>query len=76
MKNERTSARVASIAARMIGKQAKHKMKKSSRVFIESGEGLNKKRIDVGSWGDILAMSGSCTTQAADRPKAKKKAKR
>lgn len=61
VKNERTSARVAKIAGKIVA----HKGLDRDYVFPEIGL----------KWSELRALAASCLTQAPDKPKKKGKAK-
>lgn len=66
-RNERTSPRVAKLAARILA------LKPYFEVFPVShktGRGMD---LWVINWSDLRALAGSCLTQAPDKPKAKKR---
>lgn len=64
MKNERTSARVARIAAKVLRIKT---YRASEPVAVEYIDGRDK----FVTWGDVRALAASCLTQTAPK-KAKK----
>jgi len=65
MKNERTSARVARIAAKVM---VSCRGIPSNRILV-----YERKAKDDITWGHLRALAASCLTQTADKPKKAKK---
>lgn len=70
-RTEKTSPRVARIAARIL---AIRSYKKSQQISLNLdtpyGPGTSFPAI---TWGDLCALAGSCLTQTPDKPKRKRK---
>ena len=63
-RNEKTSPRVAKIAAKVLAVRTKTPAKDLG-IVAHDGSGV------VIRWSDIRALAASCLTQAADKPKRK-----
>lgn len=72
MKNERTSARVAKIAAKVLARQAYPASATVQICFDTKGYGRGFANPGV-TWGDIKALAASCLTQSPDRKRPRKK---
>lgn len=67
-RNERTSARIAKIAGKVLRRRFEFRATKRLSVRAEGGHS------EFGvSWGDICSLAASALTQAPDKPKAKRR---